>query len=66
MAKSGALRSAGDKPTPREKQDNYYERNDVHHEARHGYSARPDYEGQKLTRGDKYKRAAKKIDKEKE
>lgn len=66
MAKAGTLRSAGAKPTDREKQDNFYDRIDVKHEASHGYSARPDYNGQELTRGEKYKRAAKQVDKDKE
>lgn len=59
MAKSGALRDAG---PARWAGEGHAERQDVKYEANYGVSSRPVYSGQKLTRGDKFKRAAQEFD----
>jgi hypothetical protein len=62
MAKSGALRDAGPKPTDDERRQNHYDREDVKYEADYGYSGRSG-SGERVDRGTALRTAAKKLDK---
>jgi hypothetical protein len=62
MAKSGALRDAGPKPTDEERQQLHYDIQDVKSEAQYGFSGRSG-SGERLDRGTALRGAAKKLDK---
>ena len=61
MAKSGALRDAGPKPTDDERRQNHYDREDVKYEADYGYSGRS-ASGEAVDRGTALRTAGKKLD----
>lgn len=59
--------NAGSMATPEQQEaahKNYYDRNDVKYEAQYGVSSRPRYQGQNWNRGDRYKEAAKTVERE--
>lgn len=62
MAKSGALRDAGPKPTDDERRQNHYDREDVKYEAQYGDAGRS-ASGERLDRGTALRNAGKKLDK---
>jgi hypothetical protein len=61
MAKSGALRDAGPKPTHEERSQLHYDIQDVKSEASYGYSGRS-ASGEALDRGTALRKAGKKLD----
>jgi hypothetical protein len=61
MAKSGALRDAGPKPTPEERANNHYEREDVKYEAQYGDAGRA-ASGERLPKKEALRNAGKKLD----
>jgi hypothetical protein len=62
MAKSGALRDAGPKPSTEERSQNHYDREDVKYEAQYGDAGRS-ASGERLPKKEAIHKAGKKLDK---
>jgi hypothetical protein len=63
MAKSGALRYAGDKPTADDRHQLHSDINDVKYEAQYGHSGRYKYKNERLPKAEALRNAAQAKDK---